>query len=360
MSGRTHATALILVALAGLIGGCQGDETPEPKVKRIIILTNGNSPFWDAAASGAEKAAKDLKLKDANLVLEFQRGDFGVSPQVDKLKNYTNATDVAAVGISVTDANSPAIADEMQTLKNAGIKVITIDSDVDRQNYRDARFAYIGTDNIVAGRELGKASRAIAAEGGEYATFVGIKGADNAKERIRGFGEGAGDAFTQKENMGDGGDRSTARSNVRDALDRNPDINVLVGIWSYNTPAIVDIVEELGNREQVKIFGFDAEPPAIKAMDEGMLDVMVVQNPYQMGYQGVRLMKAMVEEDQAAIDEMLPDRSSPNGDLYSTGLKVIVPNNEERLTPDLFEPTTELLTLDQFQAWLKKYKLTGS
>ena len=38
-------------------------------------------------------------------------------------------------------------------------------------------------------------------------------------------------------------------------------------------------------------------PKAIGHMDSGYLDAMVVQNPYEMGYQGVRLMKALVEDD---------------------------------------------------------------
>ena len=116
----------------------------------------------------------------------------------------------------------------------------------------------------------------------------------------------------------------------------------------------------MGIRDQVKIVGFDAEPPAIEAMADGMVDVMVVQNPYQMGYQGVKLLKAMVEEDQATIDEILPHRDAENGDLYGTGLKVVVPDGETPLDGKMFDSTTEFLTLSEFRKWLAENGLIGS
>ena len=63
----------------------------------------------------------------------------------------------------------------MEDCQKSGIKVIAIDSDVDRKTSRGARFAYLGTDNVLGGQELGKAAAGIRPEGGKYATFVGLK-----------------------------------------------------------------------------------------------------------------------------------------------------------------------------------------
>ena len=87
---------------------------------------------------------------------------------------------------------------------------------------------------------------------------------------------------------------------------------------------------------------------------------MVVQNPYQMGYQGVRLLKALVEDDNDTVKEMLPKLGEAEGDIYDTGLKVVVPNGETRLKQDMFSSKTEFLTLDAFKEWLDKYNLEGS
>ena len=366
--------AMLLSVLLGCGGGSSapsGVNSPKPdlgeaasnppgKLKRIIVLTNGNAPFWDAGAAGANDAAKELNCEADGFQVVVERGKFDVAEQLNKLRQYAGATDIAGVALSVVDAENAAIPREMARLQKAGIKVVTIDSDVNRETARDSRFAYLGTDNIVAGRELGTAAKTLLPDGGKYVTFVGVKTAANAKERIGGFAEGAGDKFTSAENLGDGGKTDVARVNVREALNRNADTKVLVGIWSYNTPAIIDIVKQLNARDKLKIVGFDAEPQAIAFMGEGMLDVMVVQNPHQMGYQGVRLLKALIQNDEKIIKEMLPDHGSPNGDLYDTGLKLIVPNEGSPLSAELFGKKTEFLKLDAFKEWLTKYNLTGS
>jgi ribose transport system substrate-binding protein len=110
------------------------------------------------------------------------------------------------------------------------------------------------------------------------------------------------------------------------------------------------------------IVTFDAEPGAIKKMAEGWIDAMVVQNPYQMGYQGIRLMNALVRKDQKTVDEMLVGKSK-EGDLVDTGIKVVVPDSGSPLKPETFtnkEKKIEGYKLSDFQKWLQEFNLTGS
>jgi ribose transport system substrate-binding protein len=276
------------------------------------------------------------------------------------LQQYGTQSDVVGVGVSAIDAQNVAIADELRNMQKKGIKVVTIDSDIDRAKFSDARYAFIGTDNLTGGKVLGQCAKGLKPEGGEYVTFVGISGAQNAIDRIGGFAEGAGDKFVSADAMEDGGDRPKARENVRNAISNHPNVSVLVGIWSYNAPAIVDVVREANRRKDFTIVTFDAEPIAISAMAEGNIDAMVVQNPFQMGYQGVRMLSALVGDKKEVLAEMLPNKGKPEGDLYDTGLKVVVPNAESPLKADQFGKNVEFNTLDQFQQWLKKYNLTGS
>jgi ribose transport system substrate-binding protein len=358
-SSRGVAVSLLGLLAASSFMGCGGGGAAGT---RIIILMNGDSPFWDACRVGVPEAEKDFKLADANLRVVVESNDGTPQGQLDKLRQFASQSDIVAIGISPCDAANLAITEEMRNFQKRGIHVITIDSDVDRAKMRDSRFAFVGTDNLAAGRELGKCLKGLRPEGGGYVTFVGRKGAQNAMDRIEGVGQGAGDKWKQLDSMGDEIDRNVARENVRNAIANHKEkLNALVGIWSYNAPAIVDVMKENPNfRKDHLVVAFDAEPLAIAGISDGMIDAMVVQNPYEMGYQGVRLMQALVRNDQAVIKEMLPNQGKPDGDTYDTGLKIVVPDSGSRLRADMFDKKTQLLPLAKFREWLAKYKLTGS
>ena len=372
---RLTRRVLLACLCSTLFAGCAG-ETPTPgdgagsssgngAKQRIIILTNGPDPFWDTCEAGAKAAEKELGLADAGYVVDFQRGDFTDKKQIDMLKQYVIASDVVAVGISVFNPESRNLATEMRTLQEKGVKVVTIDSDISRENYRDARFAYLGTDNIIGGRELGRAAKAIAPDGAEFAFFVGDLGVANAVERMSGFlegsGEGGNDNFTELARLSDGGDRPKARKNVEDLLNQQAECDMLVGIWAYNTPQIVKVVEDRGIRGKTKVICFDAAQDAIDGMGAGMVDVMVVQNPFQMGFDGVKLMHALVAEDQATVDEMFPEHAlDGEKDVYRTELRVVAPDEDSPLTKDLFEESTIFFKYTEFKDWLKERGLVSS
>jgi ribose transport system substrate-binding protein len=357
---RALAVTVLGLIAASLAVGCRSSSHSE--TKRIIILINGDSPFWDACRVGVPDAERDFKLAAGNLHAVVESNDGTPEGQLDKLRQFASQSDIVAIGISPCDAANVAIAEEMRSIKNRGIHVITIDSDVDRARMRDCRFAFVGTDNLAAGRELGKCLKGLRPQGGGYVTFVGRKGAQNAMDRIQGVAQGAGDKWKQLDCMGDEIDRNVARENVRNAItNHKQNLNALVGIWSYNAPAIVDVVKKDAEvRKEHLVVAFDAEPLAVAGMADGMIDAMVVQNPYEMGYQGVRLMQALVRNDQATIKEMLPNQGKPDGDAYDTGLKVVVPDGDSRLRADMLDQKTQFLQLSRFREWLAKYKLSGS
>ena len=335
--------------------------------KRIILLTNGDDPFWDTMRNGMNKAAEDLKLSEAGLTVALDKGDGSPGAQINKLNQYATQPDIAAVAISSVGADNNAIAQAMKDLRAKGVKVITVDSDMDHDKYRDTRFAYLGTDNIIGGQELGKTAKGLRSGGGNYVAFVGIKETANAQQRTDGFQQGAGDAFKRLDYLGDGMDRNKAQENVKTALNNHSDINVLVGIWAYNAHAIVQVVEQRKLQDKIKVVVFDAAPQALADMEEGKIDAMVVQNPYQMGYEGTKLMKALIEDDKKTIQELYPDYDpetgkfkSKDGDIRTTELRVVVPNEDSPLKPEMFDKDTKFFTYPKFKDWLSARKLEGS
>lgn len=329
-------------------------------LKRIVLLNNTDSPFWDAARAGIKKAAEDLKLADAGYTAGMDSNDGTENGQIEKLRQYGTQDDIAAVIISPISSTNPAIAEELGNLRKKGVIIGCFDSDLSEKS-RSVREFYVGTNNVTGGKVLGSAAKVIKPDA-PYVQFVGTDSQQNAMERMDGFSTVYGKA-TQKDRKLDDADRNRARDNVRDVIAKFPDLGVLVGIWSYNAPAIVDVISEQKARDKFAVVTFDAEALAIKQMAEGNIDVMVVQNPFGMGYDSVKYAFAKIKGDEATVKELFPKMGEPGGDIRDTGLKVVAPDKGSPLTKEAFSeygPSVEFLNLSQFQEWLKKYNLTSS
>jgi ribose transport system substrate-binding protein len=362
----------VCVCLVALLAGCgQRASTPTPgaggasAAKRLIFITNGDDPFWDACNAGLVAGAKQLGLEARGLRVVMEKNNGTAQGQIEKLRQFGSQSDIAGVAISVIQADNAAIVEEMKSLAAKGVKVITVDGDVNRATFRDARPFYIGTDNVVGGRLLGAAAKAIlAARGrasGGYVQFAGFTDNDNARSRMNGFKEAVGTAYAEVDRMSDEMDLAKARDNVRTALVNHPDLTALVGIWAYNAPAIAEVVEERGVGDRITVVTFDAQAAAIEKMAAGQIDAMVVQNPFEMGFRAVRLLAAMHGDDDATIAEMFPDRSAPDGDIHTTGLRLVVPDADPLVKPaDIDIPGFEFMPLSKFRAWLATYGLSSS
>jgi ribose transport system substrate-binding protein len=358
----------LLLAAFVLTGGCGpgsggGSAGGGAGKKRIILLTNGNSPFWDACRAGLQAGDKDFGLSDAGLVAVMEVNDGTPKGQIDKLRQYGNQADVVGIAVSALDADNIAVAEEMKKLRDKGIKVICVDADVNRDRFKDSRAYYIGTDNLTGGKALGTAAKGLldsrSVMQGSYVQFVGRTGSDNARKRMDGFNQAVGEGFEEADRMGDDLKRDKSRENVRNAITNHPDLVALVGIWSYNAPAIVDVVEEKGVQGKYVVVGFDAEPLAVEYMAQGKIDAMVVQDPYDMGYKAVQLLKAMIEGDEKTVKELFPGEGD-DADMHITGLKVVVPDEKSPLKAEMFDASTQFMTLAEFKSWLDKYGLKGS
>jgi hypothetical protein len=103
-----------------------GASTSKGGAKRIILLNNTDSPFWDAARAGIKKAQEDLKLADVGLSASMDSNDGTETGQIEKLRQYGTQSDIVAVIISPISSTNPAIADELKKLKAKGVTVAVI------------------------------------------------------------------------------------------------------------------------------------------------------------------------------------------------------------------------------------------
>jgi len=132
--------------------------------------------------------------------------------------------------------------------------------------------------------------------------FVGKSDARNAAERYQGLKEALqGSKVEIIDIRTDDTDRARAKTNAADTLVKYPDIAGLVGLWSYNGPAILNAVKEASKVGQVKIVCFDEEDETLAGVKEGAIFATVVQQPFEFGYQSVKLMAKILGGDKSVI-----------------------------------------------------------
>src|SRR4051794_11343176 len=149
--------------------------------------------------------------------------------------------------------------------------------------------------------------------------FVGTMGADNARERVEGIKKSlAGTKVEIIDIRTDEVDFARAKRNAEDTLTKYPDIDALVGLWSYNTPQIVEAVRAAGKQGAVKVIGFDEDPVTLRGIQDGIVEATVVQQPYEFGYQSMKLLAKVIEGDRSFI---------PKEGLMIIPTKVIDPSN---------------------------------
>ena len=166
------------------------------------------------------------------------------------------------------------------------------------------RIAYIGSSNTEAGKQAGEIALKALPEGGKCMGFVGLPGADNARERIEGMKEAIkGSKIELVDVRGDDIDQTRAKRNVEDALAANPDINCMVGFYSYNPPRIYEVAEGSRQARPDHRHRLRRGPDHAGRRREGTFAGTVVQQPFEWGYQGMKLMAKYLEGDKSVVPD---------------------------------------------------------
>lgn len=285
--------------------------------KAMAFVVNGASDFWKLAEAGVKKAQEELPNYD----LQFKYPEQAAAAVQQRLMDDLVAAGVAAIMVSAVDPKSST-----EALNRVGgqVPLFTTDSDAPDTN----RVAYIGSSNTDAGMQAGEIALKAMPDGGKCIGFVGLPGADNARERIDGMkAKVAGSNIELIDVRGDDIDMTRAKRNVEDALAANPDINCMVGFYSYNPPRIYEVLKEAGKLGQVTVIAFDEDPITLGGVREGSIAGTVVQQPYEWGYQGMKLMAAVLEGDMSGIPEnklvIVPTKiiDASNVDAFEAELK---------------------------------------
>lgn len=261
------------------------------KTLRLAFVTNNSSDFWTIARKGTEKA--DTELDD--VTVEFRMPADGTAAEQKRMIDDLVAKGIDGMAVSPVDPEN-----QTQTLNETAkhVLVVTQDSDAPKSD----RAFYVGTDNVAAGRVAGGLIKEAIPQGGKIMLFVGKLDARNAQERLQGIKEALQGSNVQILDVRtDDTDRVRAKSNVSDTLVKYPDVVGLVGLWSYNGPAILSAVQDANKTGAVKIVAFDEEDNTLNGVKQGAIYATVVQQPFEFGYQAIKMMHQYLKGDKSSV-----------------------------------------------------------
>lgn len=303
MNKRTLTLCSFLLG-ASLIAGCgggantatnaganAGNAAQTGKEIKLAFVTNNASDYWTIARKGVEKA--DGELDDVKV--EFKLPGEGTAAEQKRIIDDLTSTGIQGIAISPVDPDN-----QTQLINDTAKKALVITQDSDAPS--SDRALYIGTDNVAAGRQAGELVKEALPNGGKIMVFVGKSDARNAAERYQGLKEALKDSKVEIIDIRtDDTDRARAKTNAADTLTKYPDIAGMVGLWSYNGPAILNAVKDANKLDKVKIICFDEEDETLAGVKEGSIFATVVQQPYEFGYQSVILMSKIIKGDKSVI-----------------------------------------------------------
>lgn len=303
----------------------------------IKVITNGSDPFWDSMGIGLQAGVKETGADP--------KSGWLAPPQTDNNSQKTvfdQQLSANVDGIAVSPIQAEAFAPVIDSAVDKGVPVLTFDLDAPTSK----RLAYIGTNNYEAGKVAGAEAIKLFPNGGNFVSFVGNMSADNARQRYQGFVDAVKDhniTMLQAPFEDDKDQVGRAHRNVADAITKYGDkINGFLGLYAYNGPAIVDEVQKANIRSKVKIVCFDGVQRTLENLSKGLVDVTVVQKPYEFGRVSAKLLVLMNQKGfDNAMKELKPqlEQEGMKVDLdkriIDTGVNVVTPQNADQFIKDL-------------------------
>ena len=112
-----------------------------------------------------------------------------------------------------------------------------------------------------------------------------------------------GEKYTVLDTRTDGFDFAKAKGEAQDAINKYADLKCMVGLFAYNPPLMLEAVKEANKTGDIKIVAFDEEDGTLQGIKDGHIHGTVVQNPYEYGYQSVKLLSELARGDASGVSE---------------------------------------------------------
>jgi len=305
---------LLFVVLLALAFGCNRSKPGGKKLSIAVIPKGTSHEFWKSIHAGAIKAARELSTPGAEVEVIW-KGPLREDDREQQIQVVEGFASQGVNGIVLAPLDNRALARPVEEAKTAGVPTVIIDSALESQSI----VSFVATDNRKGGM-LG-ADRLGELMGGKGKAILlrYAEGSASTEEREAGFLQEMKQKFPNIELISidqyAGATRDTAKRASENLLNRFGDD--VQGIFCPNestTAGMLSALQDIGKAGKVMFVGFDTSQMFIDAMSAKQLHGIVVQNPFNMGYLGV---KTMVESLQGKPVEKRID----------TGVTMITPDN---------------------------------
>jgi len=273
---------LLLSVLALTQVFCKSRDLNVTEMKKDIalIVKMRDSVYWKTVKLGAETAAKEFEV---NIELYAPENEEDIDEQI-KIANQ--ALEEKPDGLILAASSFEALSGVAGKACDMGIPVISIDSEVDEKRVS----SFIATDDKEAGKKAGYKLVEIVGTKCQIAILSFGKGSRNAEQRE----EGLMSVITQHRDI-EVVSKEYCLSNVDNASNIASDlisdymkIDALVALNEITSLGAAEAVRKLNLANKVKIIAFDSSPEEIEYLDDGTIQALVVRNPFNMGYLGVK------------------------------------------------------------------------
>lgn len=276
---KTLTAALIL---AGLLVSCSSSSSVKlnEDINIKVIVKKQNHDFWAVVEQGAYAAEKEFGI---NVDYVGPASEEDISGQI-RMVEVAIEEKVDAIVLAAIDYN--LLVPVAEKARAAGIPVVIIDSNIksDKMN------GFVGTDNVDAGKVLGESMVAVLGTDIDIVIVSFVKGAASSNERE----EGVMKIVNQHENINlidtlyCNSDEDIAKRLTIEILEKHPEVDAFICLNAYATVGTARGVIEKGMEGEVSIIGFDSTPEEISYLEKDIIELVVVQNPFSMGYLGVK------------------------------------------------------------------------
>lgn len=277
------AASLILSLIAITIGSsCSKNINNRIEEKKNIAIIGGmNSGYhWGSVKRGAETAAREFNV---NIEYSAPNEEDDAEGQI-KLVNQALEKKVDALILYPSDYKEMvSVTEKAYEMK---IPVIIIDSQINT----DKIYSYIGTDNLEAGKKIGNMVVELSGDNSKIAIINSAIGSQKAIERE----EGVISIISKYPNIKVEAkeyclsDSKRAYNFTKEIISKHSDINVIVALNSTSSEGAAQAIDEMDMEEKIKLIAFDSTTQEIEFLEKGIIKATVIQNPFSMGYLGVK------------------------------------------------------------------------